>query len=61
MAKLTSICAGCGKVLYQGGQPAYAATSYGTCIPCMTKIMWLDGDSYADLTEFVNDMTKAGF
>ena len=61
MTGLTSICAGCGKVLYQGPEPAERAVSHGTCIPCFTKIMHLDGDTPEELTEFVNYMTTEGF
>lgn len=61
LEKLTSVCAGCKKVPYQGPQPAEAATSHGVCLPCQTKVNYLDGDSIEDVTEFVDDMTEAGF
>ena len=61
LERLTSLCAGCGKVLYQGPQPAYAARSHGVCVPCQTKIEYLDGSTIEEITEYVNAMTAAGF
>lgn len=59
--RLTSVCAACKKVLYQGPEPAEKAVSHGVCLPCQTKVNYLDGDSHEDVTEFVNAMTTAGF
>ena len=59
--RLTAICAGCKKILHQGPQPAEKAVSHGVCLPCQTKINYLDGDTPEDVTEFVNYMTAAGF
>jgi len=61
LEKPTTICAGCKKVLYQGPEPAEKAVSHGTCIPCQTKVNYLDGDTHEELTDYVNHMTAAGF
>jgi hypothetical protein len=55
--RLTSICADCGKVLYQGRLSlTNSGISHGGCKACLSKALWLDGFSIFKLTQFNNKM-----
>ncbi|MCK5603678.1 hypothetical protein KAR91_17460 [Candidatus Pacearchaeota archaeon] len=55
--RLTSICAECGKVLYQGRMSLTdPGISHGGCKACLTKMLWLDGCNEGELAQFNNKL-----
>ena len=49
------ICSYCKKVMREGPNDN---VTHGICEPCSTKMLWLDGLSETELTDFINMMKE---
>ncbi|MCK5601331.1 hypothetical protein KAR91_05675 [Candidatus Pacearchaeota archaeon] len=52
--RITAVCKPCKKVLYQGQLSLTDPhISHGLCEACSTKMLWQEGISQEELTEFI--------
>ena len=49
------VCKWCNKVLREGPEDNI---THGICVPCSTKMLWLEGLSETELTGFINMMKE---
>ena len=58
--RLTAVCEGCKKVIYQGRMSLTDPhISHGSCEACSIKMLWDGGLDERDLTEFANRHMEA--